>query len=61
MHQNNINPNALDCFEEEKKKMKELVKAEGVCELGETHAVGFAVGGFCRGSSLFGVNFRPLG
>jgi hypothetical protein len=34
MYQNNINPNAMDCFEEEKKKekkkMKELVKAEGV-------------------------------
>jgi hypothetical protein len=49
MHHNNINPNALDLFEEEKKKDErngDLVKAEGVCkplrELGQTHGVDLA-------------------
>jgi hypothetical protein len=66
MHHNNINPNALDLCEEEKKKRKERngdsVKAEGVCrplhELGQTHGVGFVVGGFRRGSSLSGAGFE---
>ena len=53
MHQNNISPNALDCFEgkkNNKKKMKELVKALG--ELGQNHSLGFVGGGFLRGLSL---------
>jgi hypothetical protein len=48
MHRNNINSNALDLCEEEKKNERngDSMKTKGVCrplrELGQTHGVGLA-------------------
>jgi hypothetical protein len=67
MHHNNINPNALDLCEEEKKNERngDSVKVEGVCADPFVNLARptpwVSLGGFRRGSSLSGAGFRQIG